>query len=180
VVCQNLTTRQSVTLRDGARAWNCEAAGLVVHEGDKIRQTVTGTRDPKMHGPTCTPATSDPYNCRLDMGQLCLNITRQNYPTEAACLANLCDLYGPANAQVGLSSWCVYNGRAIKGYASAGRYRAGDFCAADTVVPYEALTVYRSDGVATYCEYEGRRCPGSGAPAAWELPVGMTFTGLCP
>jgi hypothetical protein len=40
VVCPNLTTRQSVVIRDGARSWNCEDAGLVVRPGDHIQQTV--------------------------------------------------------------------------------------------------------------------------------------------
>lgn len=42
VTCQNLTTGQSVSLGNRA-SWNCEAGGLRVNPGDRIRQTVTGT-----------------------------------------------------------------------------------------------------------------------------------------
>jgi hypothetical protein len=45
VVCKNLTTRQTIIIQDGSRSWNCEAAGLVVHPGDRIQQTVTGPAD---------------------------------------------------------------------------------------------------------------------------------------
>jgi hypothetical protein len=45
VRCRNVTTGQKVVIRNGARAWDCEAAGLVVTPGDTIRQTVTGTAD---------------------------------------------------------------------------------------------------------------------------------------
>lgn len=46
VTCRNVTTQQSVIipLTGGAMAWDCEAAGLVVHPNDVIRQTVTGRR----------------------------------------------------------------------------------------------------------------------------------------
>jgi hypothetical protein len=45
VVCLNVTTRQRVVIELGgeAPAWNCEAAGLVVHAGDRIFQTIDGT-----------------------------------------------------------------------------------------------------------------------------------------
>lgn len=42
VICQNVTTWQRVVIRDGARSWNCQAAGLVVNQGDIIWQTVIG------------------------------------------------------------------------------------------------------------------------------------------
>lgn len=46
VECRNLTTRQTIKIQlNGARAWNCTEAGLVVQSGDKIRQTVTGPAD---------------------------------------------------------------------------------------------------------------------------------------
>ena len=45
VICQNVTARQRVVIRDGATSWDCEAAGLGVTPGDTIRQTVTGTAD---------------------------------------------------------------------------------------------------------------------------------------
>jgi hypothetical protein len=181
VVCHNLTTQESVVIRDGARSWNCEDAGLLIRPGDRIRQTVQGiaTSSPS-YEPTCTPALQDPYNCRLDQGRLCRNITRDDYPTREACLANLCDVYGPANAQAGFSSWCVYNGRRIKGYATRGIYPEGDFCASGTLAANEELKVYRSDGISSFCEYVGNPCKGSGAPVAWELPLGMVFSGPCP
>jgi hypothetical protein len=44
VICQNLTTRQRVTIPlGGAMSWDCESAGLVVHTGDTINQNVLGT-----------------------------------------------------------------------------------------------------------------------------------------
>jgi hypothetical protein len=44
VICQNLTTRQRVTIPlRGAMSWDCEAAGLVVNTGDTINQSVVGT-----------------------------------------------------------------------------------------------------------------------------------------
>jgi hypothetical protein len=181
VVCTNLITKQSVVIRDGAKSWNCEDAGLVVRPGDRIRQTVEGTAtSTPTYEPTCPPALEDPYNCRLDQGRLCQNITRNDYPTKEACLANLCDVFGPQNAQAGFSSWCVYNGKRVKAYTTHGIYPAGDFCATGTLVPYDELKVYHSDGVSSYCEYAGRLCPGSGAPTGWELPLGMIFTGPCP
>jgi hypothetical protein len=45
VVCRNLTTMQTVIIQDGSRSWDCEAAGLVVHTGDRIQQTVRGLAD---------------------------------------------------------------------------------------------------------------------------------------
>jgi hypothetical protein len=47
VVCQNKTMRRSTTilLPRGATGWNCTAAGLVVHAGDKISVTIEGTGD---------------------------------------------------------------------------------------------------------------------------------------
>jgi hypothetical protein len=45
VVCQNKTTEQRVIIRDGERAWDCEAAGLSVTPGDIIQQTVIGPAD---------------------------------------------------------------------------------------------------------------------------------------
>ena len=181
VVCHNLTTGESVVIRDGAKSWNCEDAGLAVRPGDHLRQTVDGLATPTpAYEPTCTPAREDAFNCRLDQGRLCRNITRDDYPTKEACLTNLCDVYGPANAGLGFSSWCVYNGKRIKAYPTQGIFPAGDFCAAGTLAPYAELKVYHSDGVSSYCEYVGMSCPGSGAPTSWELPLGMIFTGPCP
>lgn len=45
VKCLNLTTRRFVTIRDEARSWNCETAGLTVNPGDSIRMVVEGTAD---------------------------------------------------------------------------------------------------------------------------------------
>ena len=45
VICKNVTTGRKVIIRDGASAWNCEAAGLVVHPGDVIQQTIKGVAD---------------------------------------------------------------------------------------------------------------------------------------
>ena len=43
VTCRNVTTRKSVVIKlPGAMAWDCEAAGLVVHPGDRIRIDVNG------------------------------------------------------------------------------------------------------------------------------------------
>ena len=44
--CLNLTTGQSVEiLLGGAVTWDCEAAGLIVAPGDRVRETVTGEVD---------------------------------------------------------------------------------------------------------------------------------------
>ena len=45
VVCRNLTTMQTLIIQDGSRTWDCSAAGLVVHTGDSIEQTVSGLAD---------------------------------------------------------------------------------------------------------------------------------------
>lgn len=45
VICLNITTRQTVIIQNGAKSWNCEAAGLVVNPGDKILQKVLGRAD---------------------------------------------------------------------------------------------------------------------------------------
>jgi hypothetical protein len=45
VVCRNLTTMQTVIIEDGSRSWDCAAAGLVVHTGDRIQLTVRGLAD---------------------------------------------------------------------------------------------------------------------------------------
>jgi len=45
VVCRNLTTMQTIIIQDGSRSWDCQAAGLVVHTGDSIQQTVRGLAD---------------------------------------------------------------------------------------------------------------------------------------
>ena len=42
VTCQNLTTAQTLQFALGADTWDCEAQGLVVSEGDRIRLTVSG------------------------------------------------------------------------------------------------------------------------------------------
>ena len=44
VTCRNITTGQTValTLPKGATSWDCEAAGLLVNAGDRIRQSMTG------------------------------------------------------------------------------------------------------------------------------------------
>ncbi|MCI0548209.1 MAG: hypothetical protein L0027_13105 [Candidatus Rokubacteria bacterium] len=46
VVCQNRTTMEAADIgADGETAWDCEAAGLGVSEGDNIRQILVGTAD---------------------------------------------------------------------------------------------------------------------------------------
>jgi len=49
VICQNWTTRKTVKINipDGVRSWDCEQAGLVVNQGDKITMwiLVTGRAD---------------------------------------------------------------------------------------------------------------------------------------
>jgi hypothetical protein len=45
VTCQNVTTAQTVVIRDDRRSWDCEAAGLLVQPGHVIRQTVVGSVD---------------------------------------------------------------------------------------------------------------------------------------
>lgn len=45
VICKNITTGQTVMIQDHAASWNCEAAGLLVNPGDRIRQTIIGTAD---------------------------------------------------------------------------------------------------------------------------------------
>ena len=45
VLCWNLTKRQHFYIRDGARSWDCEAAGLVVEPGDIIWQGAIGIAD---------------------------------------------------------------------------------------------------------------------------------------
>ena len=42
VTCVNVTTGQSVTAPQSEGAWDCEAAGLVVSPGDRVRQNVVG------------------------------------------------------------------------------------------------------------------------------------------
>ena len=42
VTCQNITTRQMVTLSAPTLPWDCEAAGLRVHSGDQVRLRVQG------------------------------------------------------------------------------------------------------------------------------------------
>jgi hypothetical protein len=42
VTCRNVSTAQVVTILDPQGAWDCEAAGLVVAPGDRIRQQVLG------------------------------------------------------------------------------------------------------------------------------------------
>jgi hypothetical protein len=43
VTCSNTTTGQSIVIKPRAPSWDCEAAGLVVNPGDRIRQTIGGT-----------------------------------------------------------------------------------------------------------------------------------------
>jgi hypothetical protein len=46
VRCQNMSTKQTVvTIGELGTVWNCEAAGLVVSTGDRVRMTVEGTAD---------------------------------------------------------------------------------------------------------------------------------------
>jgi hypothetical protein len=45
VVCRNRTTMQTVVIEDGAKSWDCTAAGLVVHTGDSIQLIVRGLAD---------------------------------------------------------------------------------------------------------------------------------------
>jgi hypothetical protein len=42
VTCRNVTTGQTVSVQQPSGAWDCEAAGLVVSPGDRIRQKVAG------------------------------------------------------------------------------------------------------------------------------------------
>jgi len=43
VICQNLTTKQSVVIKlKGITSWDCQAAGLVTNPGDVIKQIVNG------------------------------------------------------------------------------------------------------------------------------------------
>jgi hypothetical protein len=42
VVCENLTTGKRKVIKDRAESWNCEAMGLKVKPGHRIRQTVIG------------------------------------------------------------------------------------------------------------------------------------------
>ena len=43
VKCTNLTSKQSVSIQDPGTSWDCEAAGLVVRPGDRIKMEVQGT-----------------------------------------------------------------------------------------------------------------------------------------
>jgi len=45
VICRNLSTRQSITIQDGQKSWNCEAAGLAVHPGESLEIIIKGTAD---------------------------------------------------------------------------------------------------------------------------------------
>ncbi len=45
VICRNLDTRQTVIIRDGSKAYDCEAAGLAVSPGNRIDVIVKGTAD---------------------------------------------------------------------------------------------------------------------------------------
>lgn len=45
VRCRNMTTRQTVTIQQPGTVWDCEAEGLVVTSGDRVRMTVQGTAD---------------------------------------------------------------------------------------------------------------------------------------
>jgi len=45
VICLNVTTGKLVVIRNKTTAWDCEAAGLVVHPGDTILQTSLGKAD---------------------------------------------------------------------------------------------------------------------------------------
>jgi hypothetical protein len=42
VICQNVTTSQTVQFDTSATSWDCEAAGLLASPGDRIRMTVKG------------------------------------------------------------------------------------------------------------------------------------------
>jgi hypothetical protein len=45
VTCANKTTGGKVAIRDGAKSYDCKAAGLAVHPGDSLSITVQGTAD---------------------------------------------------------------------------------------------------------------------------------------
>ena len=43
VICRNLTTRQTVLIRDGAKVFDCKDAGLNINEGDRVDIIIKGT-----------------------------------------------------------------------------------------------------------------------------------------
>lgn len=45
VTCNNVTTGKSLTIKSlkGATSWDCAAAGLAVHSGDVVKETLNGT-----------------------------------------------------------------------------------------------------------------------------------------
>ncbi len=48
VTCNNLTTGKKKVIKNSSSSWNCEAAGLKVHPGDKIERILLGTAKKKM------------------------------------------------------------------------------------------------------------------------------------
>lgn len=48
VTCNNLTTGKKKVIKNSSSSWNCEAAGLKVHPGDKIERILLGTVKKKM------------------------------------------------------------------------------------------------------------------------------------
>ena len=48
VTCNNLTTGKKKVIKNPSSSWNCEAAGLKVHPGDKIERILLGTAKKKM------------------------------------------------------------------------------------------------------------------------------------
>ncbi|MCX7095575.1 MAG: hypothetical protein NTY50_19315 [Methylobacter sp.] len=47
VECKNLTTGKKKVINNPSSSWNCEAAGLKMHPGDKIEQILQGTAKKK-------------------------------------------------------------------------------------------------------------------------------------
>jgi YVTN family beta-propeller protein len=43
VLCRNVTTAQTIQFQTSDASWDCEAAGLAVNPGDKVRTGVQGT-----------------------------------------------------------------------------------------------------------------------------------------
>jgi hypothetical protein len=45
ILCQNVSTGQTVLIQDQAQSWDCEAAGLAIQTGDHVLQMVIGIAD---------------------------------------------------------------------------------------------------------------------------------------
>jgi hypothetical protein len=69
VICKNLTTGQEVVLPlRGGRTWDCTAAGLIVHPGDRVRHIVHG----KVPLPTTPPTPRNLVACSPALGSVLL------------------------------------------------------------------------------------------------------------